>query len=308
MKTVPLALVALAACSGASQARRSQPEVSTSDVHHFVAAFSRLSPADTSCASLAAYLQQESRGLAAYRHKFNVTQHDLCLAIRRSPARYAALADKLGPLDSAAVMVRTVFAHFAALHSMTTVPAVYFVVGNGISGGTTTRGKHPIILIGMELNHSVNGLPWTIAHEMVHTQQDYPWLGSLTGGPKFLRGTLLRQSIMEGSADFIAELITGQPKRNRYAESHEGELWRQFRRDAGSKDYSQWLYNGWNARALGDRPADLGYWMGYRITKSYYEQAADKRQAIEDILTIRDFDRFLAASGYTGGQPLAPSA
>jgi len=36
--------------------------------------------------------------------------------------------------------------------------------------------------------------------------------------------------------------------------------------------------------------------------------SADKRQAIEDILTIRDFDKFLAASGYTGGQPLAPSA
>ena len=153
----------------------------------------------------------------------------------------------------------------------------------------------------MELNHSGRGLPWTIAREMVHTQQDYPWLGSMTGGPKFLRGTLLRQSIMEGSADFIAELLTGQPKRNTYAESHEAELWGEFRRDAKSKDYSLWLYNGWNAKALGDRPADLGYWMGYRITKSYYEHAADKRQAIQDILTIRDFDKFLAASGYTGG-------
>ena len=35
-----------------------------------------------------------------------------------------------------------------------------------------------------------------------------------------------------------------------------------------SVNYSLWLYNGWNAKALGDRPPDLGYWMGYRITKS----------------------------------------
>jgi hypothetical protein len=41
--------------------------------------------------------------------------------------------------------------------------------------------------------------------------------------------------------------------------------------------------------------------MGYRITKSYFERASDKRQALRDILTIKDFDRFLAASGYDGG-------
>jgi hypothetical protein len=38
--------------------------------------------------------------------------------------------------------------------------------------------------------------------------------------------------------------------------------------------------------------------MGYRITQAYYDRAPDKRQAITDILSIRDFDAFLAASGY----------
>ena len=37
-------------------------------------------------------------------------------------------------------------------------------------------------------------------------QQHYPFWGSLTGGPRFLRATVLRQSIVEGSADFIAEV------------------------------------------------------------------------------------------------------
>jgi hypothetical protein len=61
------------------------------------------------------------------------------------------------------------------------------------------------------------------------------------------------------------------------------------------------LYNGWDIKGRGDRPADLGYWMGYRITKSYFERASDKRQALRDILTIKDFDRFLANSRYDGG-------
>ena len=53
-------------------------------------------------------------------------------------------------------------------------------------------------------------------------------------------------------------------------------------------------------RFPGDRPGDLGYWMGYLIAKAYYERARDKAKAIREILTIRDFDRFLEASGYQG--------
>jgi hypothetical protein len=56
---------------------------------------------------------------------------------------------------------------------------------------------------------SVRGLPRVVAHELVHTQQHYPLIGSLTGGPKILRGSLLRHSIAEGSADFIASLLLG---------------------------------------------------------------------------------------------------
>lgn len=117
----------------------------------------------------------------------------------------------------------------------------------------------------------------------------------------FLRGTLLRQSIMEGSADFVAELATGRPVRNAYAEAHEAELWTEFDRDRHSRDYRKWLYNGRDTLARGDRPPDLGYWIGYRITKTYYERASNKSDAIRQILTISDFDRFLAESGYHGG-------
>jgi hypothetical protein len=102
---------------------------------------------------------------------------------------------------------------------------------------------------------------------------------------------------MEGSANLIAELVTGTPYRNRYAESHEAELWAEFTREMHGKDYSRWLWNGGDPRR-GDRPADLGYWIGYRITNAYYERAADKARAVHDILTIRDFDRFLSESGY----------
>jgi hypothetical protein len=278
-------------------------EVSTADVHHFVDALHRLDPRDSTCAPIANYLRHESRGLSAYRRKFDVDQRDLCRAIRRSPDRYAALEAKLPALDSVGDQVKSLFAKLALLHKPKRLPAVYFVVGDGISAGTTTGGAHPMILVGLELNRSMDNLAGVMAHELIHTQQEFPFLGSMTGGPAFLRGSLLRHSIAEGSANFLAEILTGTPVRNVFGEAHEGELWSAFQREANGTDYRRWLYNGRDSIARGPWPPDLGYWIGYRISKAYYGNATDKRRAISDILTIRDFPRFLAASKYEPSTP-----
>ena len=58
-------------------------------------------------------------------------------------------------------------------------------------------------------------------------------------------------------------------------------------------DISNWFYNATTAK---DRPADLGYYVGYLITQAYYRSAKDKRQAIHDILNIQDARAFYEAS------------
>lgn len=63
-----------------------------------------------------------------------------------------------------------------------------------------------------------------------------------------------------------------------------------------SANTSAWLYQG--DRAPPGKPADLGYWMGYKISKAYYEKATDKRAAVKDILRYKDAKAFLEASGY----------
>jgi hypothetical protein len=42
----------------------------------------------------------------------------------------------------------------------------------------------------------------------------------------------------------------------------------------------------------------LFYYVGYKIVESYYNRAKDKKQAVKDILDIKDFNAFLNASGY----------
>jgi hypothetical protein len=273
--------------------------VSTADVHRFIEALHRLAPADSACAPFEEYFRAASPRLRTYRSRFGVGPSELCAAVRRSPERYAAIEAKLPAIDSASERIDSVFARFKLLVPDAKVRPVYFVVGNGISGGTTTHGLHPVGLIGVELLGGPQGIPGSVAHEFVHTLQDYPWIGMPQAGPSFIRGTLLRNCIMEGSASFLADVVTGSHWRNEWAEAHEGELWTEFERALHGKDYSRWLYNR-RVTKPGERPGDLGYFIGYRITETYYNRASDKSRAIHEILTIRDFDRFLRDSGYDG--------
>lgn len=92
--------------------------------------------------------------------------------------------------------------------------------------------------------------------------------------------------MIEGAAEFTAELISGGvsgPELRARAEGHEKEIETAFVADADKTDLSQWLYNG-----TLDKQGDLGYWVGYRIVKSYYEHASDKRQAFREILQTND--------------------
>ena len=57
---------------------------------------------------------------------------------------------------------------------------------------------------------------------------------------------------------------------------------------------SNWIAN--SAQETADKPADLGYWVGYMICKAYYEEMADKKQAVYDILHITDYRQFLEKS------------
>lgn len=277
-----------------------RPVLVTSDVHRFVELALPGGSVDTSCAGVEQYFAGGSPGLAAYRRKFDMGPAELCAAMRRTPERYAELPRRLAALDSAAEEVAIAFTRFRSMYPGARFVPAYVVVGSGISAGTITLGRRPVLLVGAELATRTAGLSRTIVHELMHAQQEYPSWGAMTGGPELLRGTLLRHALKEGSADFLVELALGawSGSREAWAGPREAELWDEFQRDMHGKDYSRWLYNGWNSRALEGRPPDVGYYIGHAITRSYYEQAADKRRAVRDILTIRDFDEFLARSGY----------
>ncbi len=131
-----------------------------------------------------------------------------------------------------------------------------------------------------------NSLKSTIIHETIHLQQ------------KADSDSLLGHSIHEGSADFLAELFLNEPYKSQaynYGKKNEKKLWIAFSKEMYSTDLSNWLYGESGTK---DRPADLGYFMGYMITKSYYDRAKDKDIAIHEIIEVTDFIEFLKISGY----------
>ena len=275
----------------------------TEDVPRFWAAMDASTPATRAAVLKTMYLDRGTPGLQDFIVLRIGTAESLAEAVERFHGYYRSARASTLRAGSYEPQIREAFRKMEELYPDAVYPDVYFLVGNTSTGGTTSgRG----LLIGTEVYGrtpeapesemepwmravfgSVEKVPHIVAHELVHYQQDYAPGNSL-----------LRQSLNEGVADFVAELISGRhinPAAHAYADLHEGELWCEFRGQMHGTDMSGWLYNG--SRSV-DRPGDLGYNMGYRIARAYHERAVDKRRALAEMLKIRDFDAFLAASGY----------
>jgi hypothetical protein len=107
---------------------------------------------------------------------------------------------------------------------------------------------------------------------------------------------------VEDAAEFTAELISGEVSSYQFKTKPKGdekEIETAFVSDEDKTDLSKWLYNG-----TMDKPGDLGYWIGYRIVKSYYQRAVDKREAFLEVLQMSDPKAFVAKSGWYPGVPI----
>jgi hypothetical protein len=290
------------------------PKFVTSDLNNFLSAYADALRASTDAEKTAIYqreyLDKGSPGLKDFVDARIKSAANLVRAIDTHPKYYASLQGVIPQIAPMEPAMRRSFRRLKELYSDAVFPDVYFLVGVMNSGGTTGPSG---LLIGLEMHAKTattdmsemdawhkavlgppDQLPGIVAHELIHYQQT-------TTDPK----TLLAASIIEGSADFVGQLISGQNINGPmyiYGHAHEAALWREFSAEMNGTDLSHWLYQGDRSK---DRPADLGYFMGYEICKAYYDRAMDKRQALRDILTATDFPALLRDSHY--GEQFAPA-
>lgn len=275
-------------------------EIITSDLDHFWEAFSKAGDNVDPQVLDDLYLKPGSKGIKGFMNGRIRNAENLSKVVRSHYNYYNSIKLSTDSIKGMDDQIRASLVKLKDLYPDAIFPPVYFVIGALNSGGTSS---HDGLIIGAEMYgrsfeaqmdelsewlktviKPVDQVPHIVAHELVHFQQNYDG------------GTLLAASIKEGAADFIAELISGKHINGHvhdFANPKEKELWLEFKSRMNREDYKGWLYSSSEGR-----PNDLGYWMGYKITKAYYDKATDKKEAIREILGIKNFEKFLEQSGY----------
>lgn len=259
------------------------------------------------------YFSRASAGLRDFQSRRDLSGVTLHSAIVTWPAWYASIRRTSLSLRTDTAIIGRIRRNYVAMKTL--YPAavfapVTFLMGRFSTGGTIGPSG---ILIGAEFYTAapdsprdalapfqrnnvrpLDSLTIIVAHEHVHVLQ-----AQARGIMAHANKTLLEQAFLEGSADFVAELVSGgniNAGLQSWALPRERALWTEFQAAMSGTNVSAWLYN--QGTATTERPGDLGYFIGYRIAKAFYDAAADKSAAVQAIIEAQSATAFLSASGY----------
>jgi len=216
---------------------------------------------------------------------------------------YASIRANTFKISSLKDTIRIIYKNLQQWYSDAIFPPLSFHIGGWSSGGTATDyGLH----VGADMyannpdtdkselnawqkrnSFLFENLKYVVAHELIHAQQ-----GNMREDT-----ILLKHVIQEGMADFIGELISGNTANEfliHWAKGNEKRIWDAFKKEMYLDRYRNWIAN--SSQEKPDWPADLGYWVGYQICKSYFENAADKKKAIYEMLHIQNYQAFYEKS------------
>jgi hypothetical protein len=279
------------------------PEIRTGDVDRFYAIYEQAGGKPTAQQLQQDYLDKGSEGLLEFAKLRRITGERIAAANAERPALYADARRCAAALPAVKTRLGVALTKLNELYPAPSFPPVTVAIGRGKPVGIANAGG---VMIGLEALCAANFLipdpedrfVHVIAHEYGHVLQP----GAQVEDPA---ATVLQASLIEGGAEFVAELISGSISYGHLLSATRGreqELETAFVADLDKKaEGSAWLYNGLGTP---ERPGDLGYWVGYRIAKAYYRQAKDKKAALRDIIEVSDAKAFLAKSGWRPGMAL----
>lgn len=275
------------------------------DVSNFINAFNKC---ETNWANAPSYFYNDyfskaSNALFFYqKFKIQSSSHQFAYRVEDKKEYFRSIIPNLKQLSTQENSIRDYFIKFEQLYPDAVFPDIYYTVGCFNAGGTSSPFG---LIIGTEMHakrkdsdltnftnwekkvvRDLSNLPLITIHELVHIQQNNNY------------SNLLGNAIYEGAADFISSLVCGTHI-NQYvhdwANKNEKEVWNEFEKEMYGENTRNWIGNADRAK---DKPADLGYYVGFKICESYYNKQTDKKKAIKEILTITNWDEFYKRSAY----------
>ena len=241
------------------------------------------------------YLALGTKGIDIFTPYRIKNAKNLALAISKEPQAYQKGIDICFPAArNIANEAKQVLKKIQLLLKQKNSASTFIVFGANNSGGTaSTEG----LVIGLEVicrsaktqKEAKEVILGLIAHEIVHVYQFRVF------GEQPQQITLLRQALFEGFADFVwGKINNSENDRHNYGLKNDAVLWAEFKAVMFGHELQPWMYGS----GKDGRPSDLGYWLGKRIAKAYYEKSDDKNQALQILLYLDDHESILLASGY----------
>lgn len=284
-------------------ARQARPAIHIEDVASFYHLYDGTGGHPTA-EQLQRYLDQGSAGLHRLAKLRHVTGAAIATAMAKRPDIYVNAKRCMAVLPSGRRRVAAALHELGRLYPEARFPAVTIAVGRGKPVAVADDSG---VMVGLEALCAVTWLEPNLEDRFVHVVvHEYAHVQQAIASPKLYddeKPTVLEESLIEGAAEFIAELTSGSVSDTDLpgiVRGREKAVETAFVADEDDTDLSKWLYNGTLTR-----PGDLGYWVGYRIVKSFYLHASDKRRALRDIVGMKDPKAFLAGSGWYPGIELA---
>lgn len=292
-------------------------DIVTDDIDHFWQAYDQIIITGDSVRQYAylntLFLQKGTPGLKAIMQARDYTAKSYLDAINKYPLFWKSIRPNMHKARGFAGQIAKNVANLKKLYPYLKPAKIYFTVGAFRTGGTTLDS---LVLIGSEIamadehtetsefagtypnfntyfkTNPINSTVFTNVHEYVHTQQKTT-----------IGNSLLAQSVLEGVAEFMAEKATGTASTLPalpYGREHNNRIRQVFEAQMFNTAYGFWLYSN-AVNEFGFR--DLGYYVGYAICEKYYNQAADKQQAIKEMIQLDYNDdaalwKFANSSGY----------
>jgi hypothetical protein len=282
----------------ASPATVAAPDIHIEDVERFFRIYDSADGRPSAEQLQRDYLDPGSEGLHQFARMRNINGARIAGALAKNPALYSKARGCMAVLPQVRRRLEVALGELSRLYPGARLPPVTIAVGRGKPVGV--GGPATGVQIGLEalcaadfLNPDIEDrFVYVIAHEYAHVQQRQTFTEDENP-------TVLSGSLMEGAAEFVGELISGHVSYAYFGaltQGREKEIETAFVADQDKTDVSNWFYN-----STPEKPGDLGYWVGYRIAKSYYQRASDKRRALREIIEMKDPKAFLARSGWYPG-------
>ena len=301
--------------SFATLAQNENAKIYTSDITNFWTAYDSVLTTKNEIKQIyfiqTLYVEKASAGLKDFIQLRNFTSEEWAKDINQCPKFWTSIRSKTLAIQAQTVLLEHLMERFKELYPSFKRPDIYFAIGCLRSGGTTTIDK---ILIGAEIaaaDSSIDaselgkwlqgvfkvnkGIDQLVAHEAGHTQQ-------IEEGDDI---ELLGECLREGSCDFISEMLLEKSYNAPYmiyGKENEALIFKKFQKQKFGNKTSDWLSNGDNAPG---GHADLGYFIGYIICKSYFDKSMDKAKALTEIIKLnyennKDIRTFYEKTSYNG--------